>query len=148
MADEEGDPLGVCAAHAALKEHEERLSDGFNAALVCPEDPAKAKAPVKLGETAAAMLTGKNSKYTEKCLSQLVYARRRAQLLAPYEGAVSPYDPDRLTDEDRRRVESCSGVLGHEWMGTPPRSARIGTNPPRLPEPEYRRLLQFRLVGC
>ena len=85
------------------------------------------------------------SKYTEKCLSQLVYARRRAQLLAPYEGAASPYDPDRLTDEDRRRVESCSGVLGHEWMGMPPRSARIGTNPPRLPGPEYRRLLQFRL---
>ena len=51
MADEGGDPLGVCAAHAALKEHEEWLSDGFNAALVCPEDPTKAKAPVKLGET-------------------------------------------------------------------------------------------------
>ena len=50
--------LGVCAAHAALKEHEEWLSDGFNAALVCPGGTAKAKAPVKLGETAAVMLTG------------------------------------------------------------------------------------------
>ena len=133
-------------AYAALKEHEDWLNDRANATLVSPDDPGKAKAPVRLGATAAAMLTATNTKHSEKSLSRLVYARRRAELEAPYEGVESPYDGvGRLTDEDRRRIESCSGMIGHEFLGMPPRSARIGTNPPRLPGPEFRRLLQFRM---
>ena len=135
----------VNAAHAALKIHENWFNDPANASVVRPDEPSKAKAPVALLGSAAELLTSKNKKISEKSLSALVLGRRRAELVAPHAAGGSPYEPHPPTNADRDRIESCSGVLGHEFMSIPPRSARIGVNPPRVPGAEFRLLLQFRL---
>ena len=50
--DEHTDPLGVVAAHGRLLQHHHWLNDRANAAVVNPDDPAKAKSPLKLAPSA------------------------------------------------------------------------------------------------
>ena len=127
--DEHTDPLGVVAAHGRLLQHHHWLNDRANAAVVNPDDPAKAKSPLKLAPTAAGTLTAPK-KQSERTLALLVNQRMRSQLLAVPEGGESPYYERPLDNEDRRRIESASGQLAHEFMGMAPRQARVGCSPP------------------
>ena len=142
--DEHMDPLGVVAAHGRLLQHHRWLNDRANAAVVNPDDPAKAKSPLKLAPTAAGTLTAPK-KQSERTLALLVNQRMRSQLLAVPEDGESPYYERPLNNEDRRRIESASGQLAHEFMGMAPRQARVGCSPPAVMGPGFRLCLQFRL---